>query len=473
MASLIRRKYKAKDKNGRTIQKQSPYWYIDYKTADDTRKRVRGFKDKAATAQLAAKLEREAELAHRGFVDKYAKHRSKPLVEHLADFKTSLLSKGTTANHAQLTSNRIEAILNACKFTFISDISASKTLKYLAERRRNGLSIKSSNDYLQAIKQFCRWLVADRRMPDNPLAYLSGLNVKTDRRHDRRALSVQELIRLIKTTAEGKAHHKMTGRERALLYKLAASTGLRANEVASLKWQSFVLESPTPTVTVLAAFSKHRREDVLPLRADVAAQFKLWLTDRNEPSEAEVFPNFNERKGADMLKVDLEAAGIPYKDETGKYADFHALRHTFISSLDHPDISVKVAQSLARHSSVSLTLDTYTHPKLYSERAALDKLPELPNIDSGKGNDSRAVALKTGTDDLPVAGQESVYKPVYKKLAKNAYFDSNSLSSFDTVKAENTLSKSKNSNPNNTLSEVELDAKSNKKTMGRVGFEPT
>ena len=53
MASLIRRRYKAKDKKGRVVVKQSPYWYIDYKDADGTRKRIRAFKDKGATAQLA------------------------------------------------------------------------------------------------------------------------------------------------------------------------------------------------------------------------------------------------------------------------------------------------------------------------------------------------------------------------------------------------------------------------------------
>jgi site-specific recombinase XerC len=327
-------------------------------------------------------------------------------------------------------------------------LSASKTLRYLAERRRQGLSIKSSNDYLQAIKQFCRWLVADRRIADNPLAYLSGLNIKTDRRHDRRALNAQELAKLIETTAKGKTHHKMNGKERALLYVLAASTGLRANEVASLKWRSFVLDSPAPTVTVLAAFSKHRREDVLPLRADVAEQLRPWRAERNEPSEAAVFPKFNERKGADMVKVDLAAAGIPYQDEAGRYADFHALRHSFISSLDHPDISVKVAQSLARHSSVSLTLDTYAHPKLYNERAAIEKLPQLPNIDAGKVNSSRAVALKKGTDDLPVAGQETVYK----KLARNAYSDTDHLSPVGKVQEEQTAGQEENGNDNNLLS---------------------
>jgi hypothetical protein len=29
-----------------------------------------------------------------------------------------------------------------------------------------------------------------------------------------------------------------------------------------------------------------------------------------------------------MRQADLAAAGIPYKDEAGRYCDFHALRHT-------------------------------------------------------------------------------------------------------------------------------------------------
>ena len=33
-------------------------------------------------------------------------------------------------------------------------------------------------------------------------------------------------------------------------------------------------------------------------------------------------------KTADMLKADLETANIPYVDDAGLYADFHALRHS-------------------------------------------------------------------------------------------------------------------------------------------------
>lgn len=49
MASIFRQKYTVKDVGGKTVRKQSQHWYIDYKAADGTRKRVKGFKDKTAT----------------------------------------------------------------------------------------------------------------------------------------------------------------------------------------------------------------------------------------------------------------------------------------------------------------------------------------------------------------------------------------------------------------------------------------
>ncbi len=39
----------------------------------------------------------------------------------------------------------------------------------------------------------------------------------------------------------------------------------------------------------------------------------------------------------------------------------HALRHTFISNLARAGIHPKTAQALARHSTITLTLDRYSH----------------------------------------------------------------------------------------------------------------
>jgi len=44
MASIFKQQYTTRDKSGKKVKKKSAYWYIDYKTADGTRKRVKGFK---------------------------------------------------------------------------------------------------------------------------------------------------------------------------------------------------------------------------------------------------------------------------------------------------------------------------------------------------------------------------------------------------------------------------------------------
>jgi len=58
-------------------------------------------------------------------------------------------------------------------------------------------------------------------------------------------------------------------------------------------------------------------------------------------------------------------------------ADFHSLRHTFISNLARGGVHPKVAQSLARHSTITLTMDRYSHTLVGEHADALAVLPDL------------------------------------------------------------------------------------------------
>jgi len=49
------------------------------------------------------------------------------------------------------------------------------------------------------------------------------------------------------------------------------------------------------------------------------------------------------------------------RDDAGRVADFHSLRHTFITNLANSGVHPKTTQTLARHGSISLTMDNYTH----------------------------------------------------------------------------------------------------------------
>ncbi len=96
-----------------------------------------------------------------------------------------------------------------------------------------------------------------------------------------------------------------------------------------------------------------------------------------------------------MLKHDLKAANIPYVDKHGLYADFHALRHTFITNMVKSGVNPKTAQSLARHSTIDLTMNVYTTLTVHEQASALASLPSVP---APKSPVTEAVTLRaTGT----------------------------------------------------------------------------
>jgi integrase len=414
VASILKQSYTVKDKNGKRIRKKSAFWYVDYKTADATRKRVKGFKDKAATAQLAAELERKAELARTGIIDRYAEDRKKPLKQHLEDFHQSLLAKGGTVAHAKQTKNRAEQIINRCKFAIWTDISASKVERCLAALRNGdiGLSAGTSNAYLQAIKQFCRWMVQDGRANESPVAYLARINARVDRRHDRRALEPNEMRRLLEATIAAPRRYGMDGSERALLYRLAAESGLRRKELASLKISSFDFKAGT--IRVNCAYTKNKKMAEVQLRPDTASDLQESFAGKMPSVKA--FGGTHKKlttKTAEMLRADLAGAGIPYVDDSDRFADFHCLRHTTGSLLAASGVHPKVAQSIMRHGDINLTMSLYTHTLRGQESEAVKSLPDL-------SLPSRESARASGTDDKAVETDSRAYK----KLAKNPYLDS-------------------------------------------------
>ncbi len=99
-----------------------------------------------------------------------------------------------------------------------------------------------------------------------------------------------------------------------------------------------------------------------------------------------LWPGAWAERAADMLHADLESARAKWLGEAGDDAErarstwlvdvddagrvfaFHALRHQFISNLARGGVHPKEAQLLARHSTISLTMDRYTHLGAVSRR---------------------------------------------------------------------------------------------------------
>lgn len=81
-------------------------------------------------------------------------------------------------------------------------------------------------------------------------------------------------------------------------------------------------------MTVAAAYGKRRRQDTLPLRADLAPHLRAHLAARHPNAPAFRMPK-GRKAAAAMFRADVEAAGIAYRDGAGLVADFHSLIHKF------------------------------------------------------------------------------------------------------------------------------------------------
>ena len=363
-----------------------------FKDSTGRRKTVALCASKTNSKEMLAKLVTDAKMARLNLTDKFEKHRSRPLSEHVADFRRFLEAKGNTEKHSRQTCKRVQTILDRCRFILLADLSPSTVVEWLAgERQANRLGIQTSNYYLRDLKSFCRWLVKDGRTGRNPIAHLSGMNAKTETHLERRSLLDDEFAKFILATQKGGTVRGLNANDRAMLYLMAANSGFRAGELASLTPESFGLNSDPPCVTVEAAYSKRRRQDNQPLRKDLAALVRNWL--REKPAKKRLWPGGWVNHAAKMVRVDLKAAGIVFRDETGRVFDFHGLRHQFISKLAAGGVHPKVAQVLARHSTITLTMDRYTHLGLLDQTEALEKLPALP---SPSGEQESLAA--TGTD---------------------------------------------------------------------------
>ena len=408
--------------DGAGVLIEADEYTIEYFDHNGKRRRVAsGTPDKDAAQRLANQLETKTMERERGLIDaaqeRFAVEARRPILEHLKAFRESLLAKGNTERHCFESYAVVLRVIEMCGAQQVGDLTPEAVEKAITSIRQSGRSLATCNRSITAVKSFSRWLRRDKRTRDNALVDLARFNEATDPRHVRRELLPEEIAGLLRVT-EGRTlpEHEITGPDRAMVYRVALGTGFRAKELRSLTPRSFDLDADSPTVTVQAAHSKRRRTDCQPIRQDLADLLRRWLAGRQ--ADARVFGNLP-LKTVRMLKKDMAAARaawigeattdeerqvrqrsdfLKYRNAAGEVVDFHALRHTYISSIVAGGASVRTAQELARHSTPALTIGRYSHTRLHDLRGALDSLPSVNPTDK-PAEPQREVLRATGTDE--------------------------------------------------------------------------
>lgn len=404
-------------------QRKVARWYVELRF-DGKRWRFPGFTDRRATTGLALQLERLASLravgdlpdpllaraierwpaslrercAALGLLARSRAAGMRPLSELIDEFEAHLRARDLSERHVATTVAYARRLVEGCGFRVWSEITATAVERYLRTLREGGLATRTTNHQLACLRQFCHWAVEHGLAQDDPLRTTRKLNASVDPRRQRRSLKDAELVALIEATRRAPPRDGLSGERRALLYAFAAQTGLRANEIASLRVGSFALDDREPHVTVSAAASKRRREDVLPLRPDLVRALGPLLEGRKALERAFAVPA--RFRPAEALREDLALAEIPFADDEGRVFDFHSFRVQFVSSLVRAGVDPRTVQRLARHSTPNLTLGVYTRLGRDAERTALDRLPCLGSSLGSEGAASEQ-RLAAGGEGAP------------------------------------------------------------------------
>jgi integrase/recombinase XerD len=223
--------------------------------------------------------------------------------------------------------------------------------KLLSKLAREGLSARSLARELSAIRGFCRFLVRERILTEDPSHLLDHPHLG---RRLPRGLTFDEIDRLLETPDEGTDQGR---RDRAMLHVLYAS-GLRVSELVGLRAQD--IDFTRGLVNVLGKGGKRRLVPLTPVATHLVTRYIAEDRPRLSPSlEGPLFLT-RQRKGFTrqgfwkLIGIHARAAGIT------RAVSPHQLRHSFATHLLERGADLRAIQAMLGHASV-VTTEVYTH----------------------------------------------------------------------------------------------------------------
>ncbi|MEX0885828.1 MAG: tyrosine-type recombinase/integrase [Phycisphaeraceae bacterium] len=378
---------------------RSPWTAIFFDEHGRRVSRSTGTTSKKDAEAILSKLVADVALRKAGVIDSQqadmAEQAKRTIESHLKDFIAKLRAAGRTEKHIKTVEGRIRDTVEACGWTLARDINADRLNAHVNDMRAADKSAVTIGHHLTWIKGFTKWLHDHGKLPRDPLATVKKPNPRAGRRRERRMLLPEEWPLLDKATRSAGERYGLTGQERAVLYRLAIETGLRANELRSLTVARLILDTDHAHVRIPAEDTKSGKGANQYIQQQLAHELAELVKGRR--STAPLFELPEPYVMADMLREDLAAARTAWveqarhrpklhkerqesdflcaKNHEGKALDFHALRHTCGAWLSMGGVHPKAVQSIMRHSTIVLTLDTYGHLMPGSEPDAVQKLP--------------------------------------------------------------------------------------------------
>lgn len=277
---------------------------------------------------------------------------SAPLLAELESFI------GHLRNERQLSPRTLDAyrhdLDSLCRFLaerHVSDWNAVDTSLlrlYVASRHQSGLSGRSLQRELSAVRSLYRYLLRERRCRHNPAL---DLRAPKSPRKLPRALDTDMAALLLNDSDED---DWLTLRDHAML-ELFYSSGLRLSELATLNTDRLDLEAAEVRVT-----GKGDKTRILPVGRMAREALRKWLKVRPVVNDA-TQPLFVGMQGRRLTPRAIQLRVRRYGVEhIGQHLHPHMLRHSFASHLLESSGDLRAVQELLGHADISTT-QIYTH----------------------------------------------------------------------------------------------------------------
>lgn len=389
-------------------QARSPYFFADYMAPDGTRRRVSTKKREKEAAQkfLVSLLEAERLASEERLTEQRARELIVEIVERTSGTRMDFYSirawltdwiEGKKVSKAAGTSLRYEQAVTGF-LAYLGD-RAAKNLEILRTKdiqafykaeRKTGKSVQTVALEVKVIKSALRAATRQGFLKANPAEAFEFPAEAEAGAVEREIFAPAEVAALIEE-AEG---------DWKGVIRLAYFTGMRLGDCVNLRWKDVKLDRSVivfvPRKTAgRAAPGKKAKAITVPIHPELEAELSAMPGADSSPA-AFVFPALAGKTSAGRSGLSMafsrimERAGVDSavkreksgKGRTVRARTFHALRHSFVTSLANAGVSFEHRKLLAGHVEDTMT-ENYTHDQTDQLRKSVEKLPGLK--DAGKG----------------------------------------------------------------------------------------
>ena len=272
---------------------------------------------------------------------------------HLERFFIYLESERKYSKHTLSAYHRdIKAFSQFCSEnnqTVWADIDEAFIRRFVATQHRKGLSGRSLQRQLSAIRTLFNYLCRHHGLDSNPA---DGVPAPKSPKRLPETLGVDQLNNLLTSSAED----PLARRDHAMM-ELLYGCGLRLSELtgldlADIDWQQQVL-------SVTGKGNKQRR---IPFGKKAAEALKIWMKERalmlKQEEEALFVSNKGRRIGNRSVQLRIKQWALKKGLDSNTYP--HMFRHSFASHILESSSDLRAVQELLGHANLSTT-QIYTH----------------------------------------------------------------------------------------------------------------